>query len=135
MQAYVLRRLMIMVPTFFGIALVIFVVLNLAPGRPGMPPSSDFAQNVRSERSQETFRIFREQFNLDKPIVFNTRFLLQQEEILQKLRVIVGKTPGAAAKEKIAAQDAMEDYGGFAVPHLVALLRLRDTEPEVRDAA
>ena len=35
MKAYAIRRLLIMIPTFVGISLIIFAVLNFAPGRPG----------------------------------------------------------------------------------------------------
>ena len=34
MTEYFLRRLLFMVPTFLGITVVIFVVINLAPGGP-----------------------------------------------------------------------------------------------------
>ena len=63
MKAYVLRRLLIMIPTFFGISLVVFLVLNLAPGRPGSQQSADLARSARSEQTQESYRIFREQFD------------------------------------------------------------------------
>lgn len=132
MKAYVIRRLLIMIPTFFGISLVIFVVLNVAPGRPGAQKSADFAQSARGEQSQESFRIFREQFNLDKPVLLNTRFLLGEADIREKLEVIVGARPAPPA-ERIAAQEALEDYGRFAVPHLLSVAE--SERGQVRDAA
>src|SRR5690242_16609027 len=108
MQAYVIRRLLIMIPTFFGISLIIFAVLNFAPGRPGGQQSGDLAQNARSEQSQESYRIFREQFNLDKPVLVNTRFLLSKDEVLADLTVASGKTTASSA-QKIRANDELED--------------------------
>ena len=42
MRAYVIRRLLLMLPTFFGISLIIFLVLNLAPGLPGAQNQSGY---------------------------------------------------------------------------------------------
>ena len=35
MLQYTIKRLLLMPPTFFLVSLVIFIVLNVAPGRPG----------------------------------------------------------------------------------------------------
>ena len=136
MRAYVLRRLLVMIPTFFGISLVIFVVLNLAPGRTGALQSADLSQSARGEDTAESYRIFREQFDLDKPVLFNTRFALSREGVLLDVATAAGTRPGSAA-EKIAAQNRLEDYGQYAVPHLVAIMREADAAHDValRDAA
>jgi peptide/nickel transport system permease protein len=125
-----------MIPTFFGISLVIFVVLNLAPGRPGAQQSADLAQSARSERTDQSYRIFREQFDLDKPVLFNTRFALTRAEV-QNAVEIASSGHQATAAEKIAAQDRLEDYGGYAVPYLVAILKDADAAGSVtlRDSA
>jgi len=132
MKAYVLRRLFLMIPTFFGISLLLFLILNLAPGRPGAQQSGDIAQSMRGEVTQESYRIFREQFHLDKPVLFNTRFLLTREEIERDLVRIAG-VGHASSAERVAAQETLEDLGGYAVPHLVALLDVPDKR--VRDSA
>src|SRR5688572_812035 len=105
-----------MIPTFVGISLILFLILNLAPGRPGTQGAADLAQSARGETTQESYRIFREQFHLDKPVLFNTRFALTREEVLEDLRVAAGTTDSTSA-ERIAAQERLEDYGQFAVPH------------------
>src|SRR5215470_11953910 len=110
MRAYVLRRLLVMIPTFFGISLIIFVVINVAPGRPGAQQSADLERNARNEQTEQSYRIFREQFDLDKPVLFNTRFAITRDEVLRHVRVAAGVVQGTAA-EKIAAQNALEDYG------------------------
>lgn len=128
MQAYILRRLLIMIPTFCGISLIVFLVLNLAPGRPGaQQQSTDLASDLRGEATQESFRIFREQFSLDKPILFNSRFALEASELEQQLKVTARLTPATAA-EQIAAREALEDFGGYAIPHLIALIAAADKQ-------
>jgi peptide/nickel transport system permease protein len=136
-RAYVIRRLLVMVPTFVGISLVLFLVLNLAPGRPGAAqPGADLAADIRGERTQESYRIFREQFHLDKPVLFNTRFALDPEEVGEAVRLAAGARPGSAA-ERVRAQEQLEDFGYYAVPHLLRVAREADAagERRVRDVA
>jgi peptide/nickel transport system permease protein len=136
MKAYVLRRLLLMIPTFFGISLIIFAVLNFAPGRPGAQQSSDVAKNARNEQSQESFRAFREQFDLDKPVLINTRFLLTRGDVEHSLALATGRTKGSSG-DRIRAQEELEDVGEHAIPHLVSVLRdaQKDGDRELRDAA
>lgn len=136
MRTYALRRLLLMIPTFFGISLLIFLVLNLAPGRPGgQSQGTDVATDARGAATQQSFKIFREQFNLDKPILFNTRFALTTPELRSQLELVAQVRDGSIA-ERIAAQETLEDLGGYAVPHFMAVmnaansagqLKLRDT--------
>lgn len=137
MRAYVVRRLLLMIPTFFGISLLIFLVLNLAPGRPGAQnQSGDVTSEARGEATQESFKIFREQFNLDKPVLFNTRFALDHAELREAVEVIAQARPASVA-ERVAAREHVEDLGNYVVPHLIAILNDADRagQIEVRDTA
>ncbi len=123
-----------MIPTFFGISLVIFLVLNLAPGHPGgQQLAADLAASVRGADTEESHRIFREQFGLDRPVLFNTRIWLGREEVAKALADMAGKG-GATAADRIRAQQRIEDWGAFAVPHLVALMESSE-DPLIRDLA
>src|SRR6185503_699697 len=109
MRTYILRRLLLMVPTFFGISLLIFLVLNLAPGRPGkQTESGDVATNARGEATAESYRLFREQFNLDKPILLNTRYALTAAELRHELEVAAQLVP-APITERVQVQEKLED--------------------------
>lgn len=136
MKAYLLRRLLMMIPTFFGISLVLFAVLNFAPGRPGAQQSADLAANAKNQQSEESYRIFREQFNLDKPVFFDTRFALSDDEVRSAVTIAAGATAATAA-DKIRAQERLDDLGEYAVPHLVRVMNEADrsNDGRVRDAA
>jgi peptide/nickel transport system permease protein len=136
MKAYVIRRLLLMIPTFLGISLIIFVVLNLAPGRPGSQQVADLATNAKNQQSEESYLIFREQFNLDKPVLFNTRFMLTDGDIRADVVAAAGTT-GATSGEKIRAQEELEDLGQDAVPHLVRVMTRENGGGDfrIRDAA
>src|SRR5687768_13941762 len=133
MRAYVLRRLFLMIPTFFGISLLLFLILNLAPGRPGAQQAGDLAQSMRGEVTQESYRIFREQFHLDKPTLFNTRFTLTSAEIERDVSLAAGLDTNASSADRVRAQEELEDLGSYSVPHLVKLLDAKN--PRLRDAA
>ena len=121
-----------MIPTFVGISLILFLILNLAPGRPGTQGGADLAQSARGETTQESYRIFREQFHLDDPVLFNTRFALTRDEVLGDVKTAAAVT-NASSSERIAARERLEDLGEYGVKHLVACLD--DPDVRVRDAA
>jgi peptide/nickel transport system permease protein len=137
MRAYVLRRLLIMIPTFIGINLLVFVVLNLAPGRPGAQAGEGgVVVEARGEVSDESYQLFREQFNLDKPILFNTRFWLSSEDVRRDLMVVATLEPASMAQQ-IGSQDRLLDLGNYAVPHLIAVMNDADAagQTTLRDTA
>lgn len=141
MTTYIIKRIMLMFPTLFFISVIIFLVLNLAPGKPSSSSmSSEGTQDSKSSEARESYRIFKEQFNFDKPVMFNTRFLLTREDVLAELTVLgdfarptctAPNTPEncieAANKPKsgriIAAQDTIEDWGTYVVPQLLDIAR------------
>ena len=123
-----------MIPTFLGISLVVFLVLNLAPGHPGGNQlASDLAASVKGAATDESHRIFREQFALDRPVLLNTYMWLEREEVAAALADMAGHE-GATAGDRIRAQQQIEDWGRWAVPHLVAEMNEAD-EALIRDVA
>ncbi|HKI97881.1 MAG TPA: ABC transporter permease subunit [bacterium] len=85
MTAYFLRRLLVMVPTFLGITLVTFVVINLAPGGPVEQMLRDIRFGAalgggaggtggpgaisHEGVTQQTIEELRHQFGFDKPLL------------------------------------------------------------------
>lgn len=67
MKTYVLRRLLLMVPTLFGVAVIVFTLVRLIPGDPAEVMLGGFATEARAAE-------LRAQLGLDKPIV--TQFLI-----------------------------------------------------------
>lgn len=78
MTDYFLRRLVAMVPTFLGITVVIFVVINLAPGGPieqmltqirfGAAAAGGAGSLTHEGVSGEILAELREQYGFDKPL-------------------------------------------------------------------
>ncbi len=139
MTKYIIKRILLMFPTLFFISVIIFLVLNLAPGRPGgAQVSGEGMQDSTSAEARESYRIFKEQFNFDKPAMLNFRFSLEKQEVLTHLQNIADfRRPTCddkgepadcmAADEKppssaiIEAQDNLEDWGEYIVPELLEI--------------
>jgi len=138
MLNYVIKRILLMVPTFAAISLVIFVVLNFAPGTPGAQMSTGEAggQDASSAGEQrESYRIFKEQFNLDKPVLVNTRYDLGQPEIQAELEAILNVNGESSPARRIQAQEDIENWGRYAVVGLVGVLSDTSNSPELRALA
>src|SRR5262245_45251585 len=69
LATYVLRRLLLMVPTLFGITIVAFLMMQLAPGDP-LLHQGDTGQGEEAT-SRETYLIQKRALGLDKPILLN----------------------------------------------------------------
>ena len=76
MRAYLLRRLLLMVPTLFGVTLVTFLVMQLAPGDPLKMQLSQTGAQGESSATREAFLHQRRQWKLDKPAILNFRWFV-----------------------------------------------------------
>ena len=71
MLAYIIRRLMIMIPTLLGVSIIVFLMLHLTPGDP--------AELLMGERaSEEALQEIREHLGLNKPLYVQYGLFLKQ---------------------------------------------------------
>jgi len=133
MWAYLLRRSLLMIPTLFGISLFNFLLINAADApRTGSMSVEGVVDASASAQAGEAERVFRASFNLDKPVLFNTRFTLEDEEIFWLLTAPMRAY--STVEQKKTARDTLEDYGRPIVPHLVRIGGwTHDIPDEVRD--
>jgi len=74
MLQYILKRLLIAVPTLIGITVITFCIIQLAPGDPADREDEQGAITTFSGAvSSETVRRTRELYGLDKPLLLNFR--------------------------------------------------------------
>jgi peptide/nickel transport system permease protein len=116
MRAYLIKRLLLMIPTLFGVSLVVWIVVTAAPGDPGLAPTGQ-EQAKQGRRSSESRRIFRTQFNLDKPLFFNDYPSLTTDEVLEEVRTAADFS--LPPSERGRADQRLDDWGTYAVPGLV----------------
>ena len=65
MLIYTLRRILLAIPTLFGITVVTFVIINLAPGDPAQIGAQQVQDPRISARVYEQLRVY---YGLDKPL-------------------------------------------------------------------
>ena len=129
MLTYAIKRVLLIIPTFFAISLIVFVLVNIGAGDPGSQQSgAEGTQDADKEGNQESYRIFKEQFGLDKPILFNTRFSLTTDDITNSLRDALNLNNTTPIERRIAAQEEMDDWGKYAVPGLMDCLTQCDDQ-------
>jgi len=62
---YVIKRTILIIPTFIGITIVIFLVVHLSPG----DPIKGMIGEMSSKLSPEAYELFKKTYGLDKPIL------------------------------------------------------------------
>lgn len=78
MVIYLLRRFLLMIPTFFGITLVSFFIINLAPGSPveqriqairfGNADGGASKSQIQSGLNEQILEDLKKQYGFDKPV-------------------------------------------------------------------
>jgi len=130
MRTYVLRRILLMIPTFFGISLVIWLVMGAAPGRPGTK-GRGFGEEqdrldqdpLKAAEEDEAQRLFLRQFGLDRPPFFNSWLWLEKEEVRQLVETASATVQEVGADRKREARERLQDMSYYSVPALVELLQ------------
>lgn len=81
MKAYLLRRLLVMVPTFVGISIITFAVIQLAPGSPLTMRLYNAEGGMRSDAANaEIIEQTKKLYGLDKPLPI--RYLLWMQRLV-----------------------------------------------------
>ncbi len=87
MTQYILRRFLLMIPTLFGISLVVFFIIQLAPGGPVEQAIQELTEGVGESQmssnvtiSDEVINDLKKQFGFDKPI--HIRYFLWLKDVL-----------------------------------------------------
>lgn len=126
MTTYLVKRIAVMIPTFFAVSLIVFFIINVAPGQPGAVASQDGTEEATGS-GREAYRVFKSQFNLDKPILLNFRYRVTQAEVEEHLSKALNKGKAFRPSDQMRAIEWIEDLGRFSVPHLLAIA---ETSPD-----
>ena len=107
------------------ISLLVFVVLNFASAtraRTSSAPGTG-ARARTCRPAERAYRLFKQQFNLDKPILFNTRFNLRTEDVAAVAAADVNLSGDVPPGDRIDAQETIDNWGTYAIPALVDILQ------------
>ena len=138
MQTYVLKRLLLMIPTLFGVSLVVWGVTAAAPEPPissQLPGGIEQGKKAgESGTMNQALKVYRAQYGLDKPVILNTYYSLDTEDVRQA--VLESATGGAGSEEerisqRLDAQEQLVKWGYYAVPALMEIVE--DARGDERD--
>lgn len=112
MLSYVIRRLLLLPITLFGIILVNFIIINLAPGDPvSQTEVSDKGTAERREGGSVAFGSdlrylqMREHFGLTLPILWNNWPSISEEQVVETLSILVSRKKHSASDEEMSVRD------------------------------
>jgi ABC-type dipeptide/oligopeptide/nickel transport system permease component len=123
-RAYIIRRLLLMIPTLFGVTLVTFLVMQLAPGDPLKMQLSQGGSQGESGATREAFLHQRRQWKLDKPAILNTRWFKDYRAQTHECASLYGLTDSelesrledlAGQAKRDAASDTLEFIRGLGI--------------------
>lgn len=77
MYAYVIRRLLLMIPMMIGITLISFLIIHLAPGDP-----TELLTNMNPNVSPDSRKKLRELYHLDEPVIMQYLLWLKDVAVL-----------------------------------------------------
>ncbi len=83
MWTYIFRRLLLMIPTLFGVTVVSFCIMQLAPGDPLMMQLGAGGSAGQSTQTREAFLIQKRDLKLDKPLLLNRNYFRDYGEPVQ----------------------------------------------------
>ncbi|MFD3004403.1 nickel ABC transporter permease [Thermus tengchongensis] len=94
MLNYAIRRLLIAIPTLFGVVLLVFLMVRLAPGDPAVLLAGEFA-------TPETLQAIRERYGLDRPL---------PEQFLLYLGALLRGDLGESARSRRPVLEELKTY-------------------------
>lgn len=135
MLNFIVKRMLLMVPTLFAIVLIVFVMVNIAPGTPGQAQSASGSESVEdSANARESYRLFKQQYQLDKPIIINTRWRLGPAQVVENLETLADASLNLTAPEQLARHVAEQSARFYerrlAEPRIALEAQLQDATLE-----
>lgn len=108
MWIYIIRRLLVMLPTLFGVTVVAFLIMQLAPGDPLKNQLGVSGLAGQSTQTREAYLLQKRQLKLDKPLVLNFNYFRDYNTPVELTADLLGKPAAEIAKELPALAKAAE---------------------------
>ena len=111
MWSYILRRLLLMIPTLFGVTVVSFLIMKMAPGDPVLMQLGPGGAAGQSGQTPDAYKIQKRDLKLDKPLFFNTRYFRNYADEVRHAAFFLGRTApelAEALREMAGAKPSAE---------------------------
>ena len=84
MFSYIVRRILLMIPTLIGIITICFLLMRLAPGDPLELRLGTLGEQKEGAIQREQYKLMAKQFGLDKPMFLNFRPLIDYSKEIDR---------------------------------------------------
>ena len=84
MFSYIVKRILLMIPTLIGIITICFVLMRMAPGDPLELRLGTLGEQKEGSIQREQYKLMAKQFGLDKPMFLNFRSLRDYSKEIDK---------------------------------------------------
>ncbi|MGQ0637414.1 MAG: ABC transporter permease subunit [Planctomycetaceae bacterium] len=133
MWTYILRRLLLMVPTLFGVTVVSFCIMQLAPGDPLLMQLGAGGAAGQSSQTREAYLIQKRDLKLDKPLVLNFNGLRNFDEQVGIAAHYLGSTLGTIEGEVPSLASALADTPDGRRSRFLRRLKIPDFDRALRN--
>jgi len=102
MWTYILRRLILVIPTLFGVTVISFCIMQMAPGDPQLAQLGAGGTTGESSQTREAYLIQKRDLKLDKPLILNFRYFTGYKHRVRTAAWFLGRSQediGAALGE------------------------------------
>ncbi len=106
MWTYILRRLLLMIPTLFGVTIVAFLIMQFSPGDPLKMQLGLGGTLTEAAQSREAYLIQKRDLKLDKPLVLNFNYFRNYRPPLRAAAWYMSRTEAEVAAELPALAEA-----------------------------
>jgi peptide/nickel transport system permease protein len=131
---YLARRILLMIPTLFGVTLVSFCIMQMAPGDPLSAQFASSGTAGQSNQTREAYLIQKRDLKLDKPLVLNFNYFKNYGPTVRIAAHFMGLSTEQIAAElpSLADPQTEEDRARLA---FVQSLKIPDFERRLHDPA
>lgn len=136
MRNYIVKRLLLMIPTLFFITIISFFISRMAPGDPaelkaGVGQSGEMSANSGKDLNEQIIKLIRKQWNLDKPIFYFSFFEdLDPENPRSALSRLTFRWNGAKSQYHIWTSNILKlDFGNSFRDNQPVIDKLKERVP------
>jgi peptide/nickel transport system permease protein len=137
LNTYLIKRLLLMIPTLFGVSFVVWLITSSAPEPPiesQVPTGPEgTAETGEGGGMNEAVKIFRAQYGLDKPAILNFYYDIDPGEARRTLEIAHEIDREYSLKDRNRAREQLIKWGYYAVPALVTVVA--ESDGPLRDMA
>ncbi|MDC7222388.1 MAG: ABC transporter permease [Spirochaetales bacterium] len=118
MLNYIIRRMLYLIPTLLGVALIFFLIFNVVGG------NDKYLYNMlpQKARSADQIEVYRHRYGLDKPLIFQYTDMVKQMVTLDFGRSESRKLPVAALIKRHVPHSAALTFPAFFFEILISLI-------------